>query len=147
MPLGGSDQVPLPVTAGMVATATVAAGTGRILIVDDNTDAAATLEMLLGALGYTTRVANTGMEALDQAAEFEPDVVLLDIGLPGIDGYEVARRLRSLIKRPLKIVAVTGWGQEEDRQRSREAGIDVHLLKPIDAADLQNALGNAGSLH
>jgi CheY-like chemotaxis protein len=104
--------------------------------------------VLLSSLGYETRVATTGIEALNQAPEFKPDVVLLDIGLPGMDGYEVARRLRTLLQhRPLKIVAVTGWGQEADRQKSREAGIDVHLVKPIDSGDLQSALGGGATLH
>ena len=119
----------------------------RILIVDDNADAAATLNVLLSSLGYETCVATTGIEALNQAPGFKPDVVLLDIGLPGMDGYEVARRLRAVIHRPMKIVAVTGWGQEADRQRSREAGIDVHLVKPIDSGDLQSALGAGATLH
>ena len=120
----------------------------RILIVDDNADAAATLNVLLRSLGYETRVAHTGAEALNIAPEFKPDVVLLDIGLPGIDGYEVARRLRTLVQhRPMKIVAVTGWGEEADKQRSREAGIDVHLVKPIDSTDLQSALGAGATLH
>jgi len=120
----------------------------RILIVDDNTDAAATLQVLLNSLGYDSRVASTGIEALDLAAELKPDVVLLDIGLPGIDGYEVARRLRDLVQhRPMRIVAVTGWGHEADRQRSREAGIDAHLVKPVDSADLADALSGGATLH
>ena len=145
MPLTAAEQ---PAAQTFVSITPAAERIERILIVDDNADAAATLNVLLSSLGYETRLATTGIDALKQAAEFKPDVVLLDIGLPGIDGYEVARRLRNLVQhRAMKIVAVTGWGQEADKQRSREAGIDVHLLKPIDAADLQSALGTAATLH
>jgi CheY-like chemotaxis protein len=122
----------------------------RILIVDDNQDAAATLEMLLKSLGHETRVAHTGVEALQAAPEFKPHVVLLDIGLPGIDGYEVARRLRSMKTEPaIKIVAVTGWDQEADKRRSEEAGFDMHLVKPLAPADLEKALSerNGATLH
>jgi CheY-like chemotaxis protein len=148
MPLSAA---PVVAPANPIDAASSAAGehrSQRILIVDDNVDAAATLNVLLSSLGYETQVATTGIEALNHAPEFKPDVVLLDIGLPGMDGYEVARRLRTLVPhRPVKIVAVTGWGQEADRQRSREAGIDVHLVKPIDSGDLQSALGNEATLH
>jgi CheY-like chemotaxis protein len=120
--------------------------TRRVLIVDDNVDAATTLHLLLRSLGHETAVAHNGMEALKVAAEFHPEIVLLDIGMPGIDGYEVARRLRS-IKEHLKIVAVTGWGQEADRQRSREAGFDLHLVKPVEPEDLARALRNGATLH
>ena len=122
----------------------------RVLVVDDNVDAAAMLDMLLRSLGHETRVSHDGIEALRVAAEFRPDIVLLDIGMPGLDGYEVARRLRSLAReRPLRIVAVTGWGQDADRQRSREAGFDLHLVKPVDATDLAQALNdrNGATLH
>jgi signal transduction histidine kinase/ActR/RegA family two-component response regulator len=125
----------------------------RILVVDDNVDAAETLELLLGSLGHETAVAHDGVQALKLAVEFRPDLVLLDIGMPGMDGYEVARRLRALrSKAPLRIVAVTGWGQESDRQRSREAGFDLHLVKPVDAASLARALDdengkNAPTVH
>jgi PAS domain S-box-containing protein len=122
----------------------------RVLVVDDNSDAASALEALLRSLGHETRVAYDGLEALRLAREFHPDVVLLDIGMPGLDGYEVARRLRALGNQPkVKIVAVTGWGQEADRQRSREAGFDVHLVKPVDANDLTRVLSgrNGATLH
>jgi CheY-like chemotaxis protein len=121
-----------------------------VLIVDDNADAAETMQILLSSLGHETAVAQTGMEALQRVQEFVPDVVLLDIGLPGIDGYEVARRLRAMKQDPpFKIVAVTGWGQEADRERSKEAGFDLHLVKPIDTADLEQALAarNGATLH
>ena len=122
----------------------------RVLVVDDNSDAAAMLDMLLRSLGHEARVAHDGLAALRVAEEFQPDVVLLDIGMPGLDGYEVARRLRTLAReRPLRIVAVTGWGQDADRQRSREAGFDLHLVKPVDASELARALNdrNGATLH
>ena len=122
----------------------------RILVVDDNIDAANTLDVLLRSLGHETCVAHDGLSALKLAAEFRPDVVLLDIGMPGLDGYEVARRLNALKKeRRFRIVAVTGWGQESDRERSREAGFDLHLVKPLDAGVLQRALEekNGTTLH
>jgi CheY-like chemotaxis protein len=123
----------------------------RVLIVDDNADAAQTMQLLLKSLGHDVRVANDGGEALEAAAEFRPDIVLLDIGMPGMDGYEVARRLRTLKAgdpRP-RIVAVTGWGQDLDRQQSREAGFDVHLVKPVDVAQLESILAerNGAPLH
>jgi CheY-like chemotaxis protein len=103
----------------------------RILVVDDNIDAAKSLGMLLGLYGQDVRLASDGPEALCIAGEFRPEVVVLDIGLPGMDGNEVARRLR---ERPdfqsALIIAVSGWGQETDRERSRAAGFDHHLVKP-----------------
>ena len=113
----------------------------RVLVVDDNADAAAMLDVLLRSLGHQTCVAHDGVEALKMAADFHPDVVLLDIGLPGADGYEVARGLRALRKDdPLRIVAITGWGQDADRQKSKQAGFDVHLVKPVDPAELVRVL-------
>ncbi|MGE0312248.1 MAG: PAS domain S-box protein [Lautropia sp.] len=107
-------------------------GARRILVVDDNHDAAASLAMLLDLSGDHARTAHDGLQALDVAAEFRPQVVLLDIGLPGIDGYEVARRIRrEPWGRQLVLIAITGWGKDEDRRRSREAGFDAHLVKPV----------------
>jgi CheY-like chemotaxis protein len=102
-----------------------------VLVVEDNHDAAETLSDLLELSGYPVKVAHSGLAALDAAREFGPEVVLCDIGLPGIDGYEVARRLRAEhgAERML-LVALTGYGQEEDRLRSREAGFHHHLVKP-----------------
>jgi PAS domain S-box-containing protein len=122
----------------------------RVLIVDDNVDAAVTLDSLMRALGHTTRVAHGGAQALALAEAFHPQVVLLDIGLPDLNGYEVARRLRDRSGAAMKIVAVTGWGSESDRSRSREAGFDVHLVKPVDEAVLLRVLeenGHNGSVH
>lgn len=104
----------------------------RVLVVDDNADNADTLADLLGVMGHDVRVARDGLQALSLAAAFRPELVLLDIGLPGLDGYEVARRLR---REPwaarITLVAVTGYGQATDRERSHEAGFDEHVIKPI----------------
>ncbi|HTV02737.1 MAG TPA: ATP-binding protein [Luteitalea sp.] len=105
----------------------------RILVVDDNRDAADTLSGLLEVLGATVAVAYDGRTALDEAAAFTPDTVLLDLGMPGMDGYEVARALRT--REPLRhthLVALTGWGQERDHRRTQEAGFDDHMVKPPD---------------
>ena len=113
----------------------------RILVVDDNSDAADTLNMLLTELGATVAVANSGPEALQTIDSFEPDAVLLDIGMPGMDGYEVSRRIRSSSRHSdLLLIALTGWGQGEDRERSKRAGFDHHLVKPPDIDRLRAIL-------
>ena len=105
----------------------------RILIVDDNRDTAASLAMLLETAGSTTAEAYDGVEALEVAARFRPDVVLLDIGLPKLDGHEVCRRIRAEPwGRDVTLIAVSGWGQDDDRRRSCEAGFDHHMVKPVD---------------
>ena len=105
----------------------------RILVVDDNVDAAETMVMLLGLSGHDARAAFGGQEALDLALSFRPDVVFLDIGLPGMNGYEVARRLlANPVTASAKLIALTGWGTEDDIQRSRMAGFNAHLTKPVD---------------
>jgi CheY-like chemotaxis protein len=112
----------------------------RILVVDDNQDGADLMAVLLRLQGHAVEVANDGVSALKSAAAFEPDVVLLDIGLPGLNGYAVARQLRETQKqRPQCLIAMTGYGTEEDRQRTEEAGFDHHIVKPIEPAEL-NAL-------
>jgi CheY-like chemotaxis protein len=102
-----------------------------VLVVDDNRDAAELLAEALEMEGYQTRVAFDGPSALRVAAEFRPELAFLDIGLPVMDGYDLARRLRALEQGPLVLVAVTGYGQPSDRARSVEAGFDEHLVKPI----------------
>jgi PAS domain S-box-containing protein len=119
----------------------------RVLIVDDNVDAASTLHLLLDALGHETRVVHDGMAALEAFDEFHPQLVLLDIGLPGIDGYEVARRFRARQRQGVRIVAVTGWGQAEDRDQSSAAGFDLHLVKPVDEEQLRQILQSSSQLH
>ena len=122
----------------------------RILVVDDNVDAAIALGMLLDSIGHETRVVHDGTDALNAALEFRPDIVLLDLGMPGLDGYEVAKRLRASKKnKSMRIIAVTGWGQEADRQKTQEAGFDSHLVKPVDRTTLVQAIGerNGATLH
>ncbi len=116
----------------VAAGAAVPMGARRVLVVDDNTDAAESLAMLLEVRGNEVRVAYDGLEALDKEGEFKPQVVLLDIGMPKMSGYEVARRIRAARGDSVMIVAITGWGQEDDRRRAREAGFDHHFTKPVD---------------
>jgi CheY-like chemotaxis protein len=104
----------------------------RVLVVDDNVDAAATLHEFIATLGHESAVAYDGLAALELASSFQPDIAVLDIGLPVMDGYELARKLREQPGRDkLRLIAVTGYGQETDRARAREAGFDHHLVKPI----------------
>ena len=113
----------------------------RILVVDDNKDAANCLAKLLRKSGNEVHTANDGLEAVEAAAAFQPDLVLLDIGLPKLDGYEVARRIRAQPRsHEIVFIAVTGWGQEEDRRLSRDAGFAYHLIKPIETEVLQRLL-------
>lgn len=120
--------------------------TRRVLIVDDNEDGAELLNVALLTMGHMTRVAHDGPTALDAVHEFHPDVALIDIGLPVLDGYEVARRLRAMFDGGgPKLVAVTGYGQDSDRQRAREAGFDGHMVKPIDLARLAELVAPIGS--
>ncbi|HEX6277476.1 MAG TPA: ATP-binding protein [Polyangiaceae bacterium] len=116
----------------------------RILVVDDNEDSAESLGALIGFLGADVRTALDGPRALDVFAAYDPAIVFLDIGMPGMDGYEVARRIRAnFAERKVILVALTGWGQSEDRKRAKEAGFDHHLVKPADFAALKALL----SLH
>jgi CheY-like chemotaxis protein len=92
-------------------------------------------------MGHETRTANDGLEALEVAERFKPDVALLDIGMPKLDGFETARRMRAAgYGRGMLLVALSGWGQEADRRKSSEAGFDVHLVKPVDIAEIQKLL-------
>ena len=117
----------------------------RILVVDDNRDAADSLAMLLRTTGNDIRTAYDGLEAVQVASEFRPDVVLLDIGLPKIDGHEVAQRIRKESwGRQMCLMAVTGWSDETDRARSRAAGFDHHLVKPLDPGHLAQLLVSVG---
>lgn len=111
--------------------------TPRVLLVDDNDDARELLARLLSAYGYDVEIAMDAESALEIAARFQPHVAVLDIGLPGVNGWELARRMRALagLER-IRLIALTGHGTERDRQRSRDAGIDEHLLKPIEIESL-----------
>ena len=118
----------------------------RILIVDDNEDGATSLAMLLNLGGHETFIANDGREALAEFDRIHPDVALLDIGLPGLNGLEVARQIRERPQgKEALLIAVTGWGQEDDRNRSREAGFDAHIVKPVDHAQLTKLLASLPS--
>ena len=118
----------------------------KVLVVDDNVDAAETLATVLEMTGRRTRVVHDGPGVLQVARDFEPDVVLLDIGLPGMSGYDVAKQLRAdpRFSRTL-LIAVTGWGGQEDRRRTREAGFDEHLTKPVDMSAIEPLLGRASA--
>ena len=144
---GSTFTVRLPVAPDLASPAAAsvetvpaahARGSGRrILVVDDNVDAAESLTLMLDLAGHTTRAAHTGAEALDVARSFHPDVLLCDVGMPGMNGYEVARRFRGdpeLSRAAL--VAITGWGGEEDKRQATAAGFDVHLTKPVESAQL-----------
>ncbi len=116
----------------------------RILVVDDNRDAAETLARLLELRGHQVHLAFDGPEAVEAAARIAPDVILLDIGLPTVDGYEAARLIRKQDGgNGVLLLALTGWSQEEDRRRSREAGFDAHLVKPLDLAEFERLLSEA----
>lgn len=104
----------------------------RLLVVDDNKDAAESMSMLLQMWGHVVAYAYDGPSALETAQQWQPEAVILDIGLPGMDGYQVAERLRTLPQgKDAVLIAITGYGQEDDRRRSRRAGIDHHLVKPV----------------
>jgi CheY-like chemotaxis protein len=115
----------------------------RILVVDDNEDAADSLATLLDVVGYQVRVAYDGPEAIEAADEFRPDAALLDIGLPHLSGYDIARHIRGTRGGEVLLVAITGWGAEEDRRRAREAGFDHHFTKPADFERLLGLIGES----
>ena len=139
LPLAGEADL---AAAKPMATRSVLTNPLRILIVDDNHDSADMLATLLRFAGHETFAAHDGSAAVEVAAKLDPDVVLLDIGLPILNGYDAARRIREQQgqqRRPL-LIALTGWGQDEDRRRSEEAGFDAHLVKPVDDAVLGRLL-------
>lgn len=145
---GSEFEVRLPAAAVAAPPPTEAAppsaapsASRRILVVDDNRDSATSLALLLRLQGNSTRTAHDGLEAVAVAEEFRPDVVLLDIGLPKLNGYDAARRIREQSwGKAMRIVALTGWGQDEDRRKSQEAGFDAHLVKPVEHAALTGLL-------
>jgi CheY-like chemotaxis protein len=113
----------------------------RVLVVDDNRDAADSLGLLLGLLGAEVRVEHDGASALGAMEAWQPSIALLDIGMPGMDGLELARRIRAEPRHAaMRLVALTGWGQAEDRERTRAAGFDHHLIKPVDLGLLEELL-------
>jgi signal transduction histidine kinase/CheY-like chemotaxis protein len=151
--LGSAFTVLLPLATRPPGTAiamdeSVDVGHGplRVLVVDDHEDGATSMCRLLRVLGYETRQASDGLAGLEAAAEFRPDVVLLDIAMPTLSGYEVARRLRTEPwGKQMLLVAVTGWGQDGDKQRASDAGFDCHLTKPVAVADLTRALSTVAA--
>jgi CheY-like chemotaxis protein len=116
-----------------------------VLIIEDNDDARRMLRHLLDRAGHEVYEAAEGADGLARALALAPDAVIVDIGLPGLDGYAIARRLREVGPPGVLLVAITGYGQDGDRRRSREAGFDVHLTKPIDPDVLDALLANAGA--
>ena len=113
----------------------------RILVIEDNRDSADSLRLLLEFSGYEVAVAYSGHDGVQAAEQYQPDVVLCDIGLPGLDGYGVARKLRdNPTTAKARLIAVTAYGQDEDRRRSHEAGFEQHLVKPVDPDALQRLL-------
>jgi signal transduction histidine kinase/CheY-like chemotaxis protein len=118
----------------------------RILVADDNTDSVESLALLLTLRGSEVRTAHDGWEAVETAAAFRPDIVLLDIGMPRLNGYEAARKIREQARgKRVVLIALTGWGQDEDRRRSTDAGFDFHLVKPVDFAALEQLLASLES--
>jgi CheY-like chemotaxis protein len=118
----------------------------KILVVDDNHDSALSMAMMLSIMGHDTRTAHDGESAVTTAETFLPDVVLLDIGLPKLNGYEVAQRIReNTWGESMYLIAVTGWGQDEDRQRSSEVGLNQHMVKPVEPAALEKLLAGLKS--
>jgi CheY-like chemotaxis protein len=140
VPFGMPEETPADDAQGEVR----GASGRRILVADDNRDSAESLGMLLELAGHRVRLAYDGQEALDAAGEFLPEVLLLDIGLPRMNGYQVAARLRQDPRHDgMLLVAVTGYGTESDRDRGRAAGFDHHLVKPVDPVALQNLIAGA----
>jgi two-component system, chemotaxis family, CheB/CheR fusion protein len=132
----GSPIALAPIERGELSTQTA-----RVLVVDDNVDVADMTVMLLQLAGHEAKAAYSGQSALETATEYKPDVVLLDIGMPGMNGYEVARQLRREPQtKDVRVIAMTGYGQDSDRLRSQEAGCDHHLVKPVDPQKLQDLL-------
>jgi CheY-like chemotaxis protein len=116
----------------------------RVLVVDDNSDSGSSLAMMLELMGHQTAQAYDGQEAVEAAAQFKPDVVVLDIGMPGLNGYEAARRVRAESwGKDIMLIALTGWGQAEDRSRAQEAGFDHHMTKPTDPMAFAKVLVNS----
>ena len=113
----------------------------RILVADDNRDVVESFQIMLRILGHEVQTALDGEEAIEKAEQFRPDVIVLDVGMPMLDGYETASRIRQRPwSRDVVLIAVTGWGNDKDKLKSAEAGFDVHLVKPVDATTILEAL-------
>jgi len=135
--LNGPAPVPTPAPARPPGPAR------RVLVVDDQPDSTESLALLLRLRGHEVRTASDGSSALEEFVRYRPEVVFLDLGLPGMSGYDVARRLRTMPEaRDVRLVALTGYGTEADRERTRAAGFDVHLAKPVDPHALESLLAS-----
>jgi two-component system CheB/CheR fusion protein len=149
--MGSSFTIRLPLlhdqpasTTPRPADAPSRAGSGRVLVVDDNADSAESMAMLLQISGFQTLTAFDGAGALTAAADYQPDLVLLDLGLPKMSGFEVASRLRAIPGlEQVVLIAMTGYGQDEDRRRTIEAGFAAHLVKPVDPTALQRTVSDS----
>jgi PAS domain S-box-containing protein len=142
LPIMGTASEPVFAPAGAGMLRELSAGR-KILVVDDNRDAAISLATLLRLLGNETRTAHDGIHAVESAEAFQPDVILMDVGMPGQSGYDATRRIRSEAWGcDMTIVALTGWGQQNDRRLSKEAGCDGHLVKPVSLQDLETLLAD-----
>jgi CheY-like chemotaxis protein len=117
----------------------------RILLVDDNEDAVTALDILLREMGHQTMVVHGGLEALEKIVSFVPDCVFLDLGMPDLDGYEVAKRVRANGAHQPRLIALTGWGQDDDRAQTRAAGFDAHLVKPVGTDDIARTLAHVAA--
>jgi PAS domain S-box-containing protein len=144
---GSVFTVRLPALADQQGVAAAATGTGpsglarRILVVDDSRDGADSLALMLGLLGNEVRTAHDGLDAVAQAEAFRPEVILMDVGMPKLNGLDATRRIRAQPwGKAMTIIALTGWGQDGDRERSREAGCDGHLVKPVNLPDLEKLM-------
>ena len=146
---GSTFTISLPAAPGRAAggerrkPSASAAGKQRILVVEDEKDVREMLKFVLESEGHEVSIADSGVEGLAKFGSFRPDVALVDIGLPGMDGYEVARQARSLPGgRRIRLIAISGYGQDKDRQRARDAGFDLHLTKPVGYEQLAQAFKN-----
>jgi CheY-like chemotaxis protein len=143
---GSEFVVRLPMGGPPAVTRMVPAAEGsrlsplRVLVIEDNADMRTLVQTMLTGEGHRVEVADGGASGLDLARSVRPDVVLVDIGLPDLDGYEVGRQIRAILDPSVRLIAVTGYGQAQDRQRSREVGFDAHLVKPVSGQLLREAM-------
>jgi CheY-like chemotaxis protein len=114
----------------------------RVLVADDIPDAAEMMRLMLECMGHEVQVAADGVQAVEMAREFDPQIALLDIGMPRMDGYDAARQIRAVLGSRVLLVALTGWGQEEDQRRAYSAGFDRHLTKPAEPAILESLIAS-----
>jgi CheY-like chemotaxis protein len=135
-------SAPVAVAAKAIPAAPVQKpGMRRIVIIEDNADIRDLLRIKLRQLGHKVDVAEDGVKGLEKVLETKPEIALVDIGLPALDGYEVARRVREALGTSIYLVALTGYGQADDKRKALESGFNVHLTKPADFVDLQNVIG------